>query len=476
MGRPRLGDMLSIAALAIVLDTVIAVFIGLSHPAYLHDDYRLSFNPDATHYVMLGRNFWQHGEYSRMEGPPYTADVLRTPVYPLVAGALDLTTAGIWPLFAFQAACRVALALSVYILGFAIFGRWPSLLAALFVAGDFSLAVLDFEPMSEGLCNVLVTVAVLLWLGEIGRFREVAAKLRRAILIGALLGLAILTRPAMLYLPLVLGCLWLVLAIYGMNIRYFAHGCCLFLTAVLLIAPWVARNYLVFGVAHLTTADAINLVYFAGAGSYAVEHNIKLTKAQEMIQKEHGLVSLVECNNPWTIDRPVDQVDAQMRAATPAVLLKYPSSLVIASLTGIGKALVAHNVGDLAAMAGREWHPPGLNAALSGDWNTFSKALGQNSALLASAFVWEVLFACALAVLGALGSLFGLLSRQWRWPVFCLLLPVLYNLLTIGVVGLDAYGRHRATLTPLIALLAGIALTALFGFLPARSAFRMNAP
>ena len=49
----------------------------------------------------------------------------------------------------------------------------------------------------------------------------------------------------------------------------------------------------------ISTADTINLVYFCGAGAFSVERGVSLEKAQEQIQNEYHLVSLIQSNNHW---------------------------------------------------------------------------------------------------------------------------------------------------------------------------------
>lgn len=455
--HPRLGDLLCVAVLAAGLDAAIAFYVGTHRPAYLRDA-ELFINPDARHYVLLGRNFWDRGAYSRMNRPPYAADVMRTPVYPVVAGGLDKLAGGPWGVYAFQAACRMLLAVAVCGLGCAVFGRATSVLAGVLVAADPALATLDFESMSEPLFNLLASVAILIWLRGVAQPAGGDRPGRRAIVVGGLLGLAALTRPAGMYLPLVLGLFQAVLSVAERNVRSLVWAVGLVVASALCIAPWVARNNAVAGVPRLTTADSINLVYFAGAGAYAVEHQVSLTEAQEMIRQEYGLVSLVESNNFWTVDRPVQQIDAELRAAAPLVLRKYPRSLAVATATGVGKALVAHNVAILAEMAGTDWYPPGLGTALRGDWSAFGATLGQNDGVLVGFFVWELVWAVGLVTFGGVGAAAGLAAAPLRRPMAALVMVAAYYLATVGVVGLDAYMRHRSMLVPLLALFAAVGI------------------
>ena len=63
--------------------------VAIHHHKYLFD-YELNKNPDAVQYVRQGRNTLLHGQFSRSLAPPYVPDMIRTPVYPVFAGALDL--------------------------------------------------------------------------------------------------------------------------------------------------------------------------------------------------------------------------------------------------------------------------------------------------------------------------------------------------------------------------------------------------
>lgn len=94
MTRTQLRDIALILMIAVAPSIFMACDIVLRNPRYLQD-YTLASNPDAIHYVVLGRNFWARGVYSREEQPPFTPDILRTPVYPLVAGGLDLALGGV---------------------------------------------------------------------------------------------------------------------------------------------------------------------------------------------------------------------------------------------------------------------------------------------------------------------------------------------------------------------------------------------
>src|SRR5206468_304184 len=98
---------------------------------------------------------------------------------------------------------------------------------------------------------------------------------------------------------------------------------------------------------------------------------------------------------------------------------------------------------------------------------SFSSRLYHNDPFLVGAFAWETVLAVGVVLLAALGVAAGLRAAGQRWPTAGLLLVMAYYLTTIGVVGLDAYMRHRSMLTPLLALLAARSLGGLFRPQPA---------
>lgn len=86
-------------------------------------------------------------------------------------------------------------------------------------------------------------------------------------------------------------------------------------------------------------------------------------------------------------------------------------------------------------------------------------------------FIWEMLWIVIVSVGAALGLVVGLCSRPARWPVALLLLLASYHVVTIGVVGLDAYSRHRSSLVPFASLFAAVGVVLIGDRLRDRNAF-----
>ncbi len=453
----RWGLALVPAGLCLAINLGILAGIAANRPDYLRT-FRANNNPDAVHYVLLGRNLLLHGHYSRCEGPPYAPDILRTPVYPLFAGVLDLL-GGAGAIYLAQALLQVGSCLLLFALVRRHFGSGAALAASFLLATDLMLAVYNFEAMSEPLFVLLVLAAVYHGLPALASLsRKERPVFLRLALAGVLLGLAILTRPAALYLPVVLaGCL-LVTAWRG---RCPGLGLAATLVFLLGTAPlpglWIARNALVFSVPRLTTVDAANNVYFIGGGAYQLRHGLSLEEAHAWIAREHGLTPYVVTQNPWTTDQSVAAIDAELRAASARVMTRYPVELVESSLLGVAKASVSHNVDVLAALNGREWQAPST-AGLARLRPEALERLEANGPALAAAFGWELVHVLLALGLAAVGAGYCLV-RRWSDPATWALLLVLgYFYLTVAVFGLEAFYRCRVPVLPFLYVFGGVGL------------------
>jgi 4-amino-4-deoxy-L-arabinose transferase-like glycosyltransferase len=439
----------SVFGIALVVQCALLLFVATSSPRYL-EDAGSSPSPDARHYVLLGVNTLTHGEYSRQDQPPYAPDMLRTPVYPLLAGGIYVATARMWPLYVLQFVLNGLTACFVFVATRRMFGGRAAVVAGMLYAADVMLAVLALQAMSEILFLFLSTWALVLWLpGLVIGPDDRGASRSRPVVLGLLLGLAMLTRPAGLYLPVVmasvdLGSGWL------RGKTPFRRPLVMVGIAYLVVLPWMMRNEIRFGLFRLTNADTINLTYFAAAGVYQVKYGIDREEAQARIVEEYGLPPLVAANNPWVLSEPASDLDARQRHAARDILASSPVAAVRASAIGLAKSLVSHNTGDLAAAAALPLPAVALRGILTGR----VPVTGIHPLLLA-AFVWEVFLAGTALILAGVGAAFAVRLRQARPQVLGLLAVGAYALATIAVVGIDAYSRHRAPVIPILCIFAG---------------------
>jgi 4-amino-4-deoxy-L-arabinose transferase-like glycosyltransferase len=436
-------DAAIVVAIALAGNVAVAAMIAGFNPGYLRD-FRSNANPDAIHYVMLGENVWQRGEYSRLEAPPYAPDILRPPVYPLLAGGMNLLAGSIWPLYALQAILQALTAVAVYWFAASTFGRRAGLIAGVLVAADAVMMVENFEAMSEGLYVMLATWGTVLWLAILRPqpARPVGGLAASA---GALLGLATLTRPAGVYLPIALLVASLVVAAIYRSRPLLRWSLIAIAVYAVFVVPWMARNYAVFGIPRMTITDSLTKVYFSGAGAIAEDEGLAREEAQAKIARDYDLETVVVAHNYWRSERSVAEMDAAQRRAYRQIVASHPRGLAISSLKGFAKAMLGHDVSVLAHATGLEWHG--------------ARGLSKNHPLLQIALVYQEAFTLLVLLAAAIGYVLLLRDRAQRGLWLGLSAVLAYYALTILIVGLDAYTRHRLAVTPLMAVLAGVTVT-----------------
>ncbi len=455
--RHKLTDILAIVLLSLGVNFVILLFISTGQTEYLHGD-RTNMSPDARHYILLGENFWLKGEYSRQKNPPYQPDILRTPVYPLLAGLMSLINNSIWPLFILQVLIATITALLVYGMSTWHLGRHIGLIAGLLCASDIMLATLNFQAMSEAIFIFLSTFAIFLWYKI---FRNKQRSLRFVlsnIFVGLVIGLAILTRPAGLYLPIIYGIMEILVLIISRHRGVIIGPVVLVISAYLLVFPWILRNHTLYDISRLTTADTVNLLYFAGAGVYQVKYGIEREEAQAKIASDYNLVPLSRTNNFWLAEVSVATMDAKQRKAARDILTSHPFYLLKSTLAGILKAFISHNTNFLAKFSGNKWINPDLSKFLTGDIKGSIQRLSENHPFLIFIFLWQTLIAIGSLLLGLIGIISIFISRsQWQYAA-CLFAVMTYYMCTIAVVGIDASARHRSMIVPILCIFTSIGI------------------
>jgi 4-amino-4-deoxy-L-arabinose transferase-like glycosyltransferase len=248
---------------------VLAIFISIAFmaqmwgPTLLHpsrsEGYLILLN-DARDYVVLGANLFANGVFSMSEHAPLLPDPLRTPAFPILIGMVWSLVGRSWPVVGVQ----IILLAGTAFLTFAL----ASSLSLSRRAGLFAAALVLLEPHTEYIAAALMSetlytfffVAALFALAAIVRRREQRDSPWLAF--GALLGLAILTRPNAMYFPL-LAFPFLALSVRGSFPRRRFLACSLLSLAALsvVVSPWLFRNFRTFGTAGLSSAGPMNLYY-----------------------------------------------------------------------------------------------------------------------------------------------------------------------------------------------------------------------
>lgn len=193
--------------------------------------------PDSSEYINLATNLLDHQVFSSSLQPPFELNFFRTPGYPFFLAVLKYLNVGTpyWVIFWQELLYAFSLWL-FYHYGQPLFGKsitCAGLLFLLIEPGGFAYPKLI---LSEILFLPFITMALLL----IGHYLK-KRNLRYLVLSGFIMGLGVLVRPALLYLPIII-CLTLVVFNFRCK-KQWLHSGLLLLTVALTISPWLVRNF-----------------------------------------------------------------------------------------------------------------------------------------------------------------------------------------------------------------------------------------
>lgn len=450
-----LKDVVFPVAWAIGANALVFAAIVFKNPAYFYD-FQPQINSDAGNFLLIGRNVILHGRFSKQPFEPFTPDHTRAPVYPVIAGLLTAPFGATWPLYVTQVFFHVATVCWLYVALKRYANVAQAKFAAIFLSVDPIVLLMNFQAMSEPLFLLVHTVCVGYWIRVIF-VKQSELTYKSAVIGGLLLGVCTLVRVSSLYiLPIFLGAAGYF---HRHTTRNLCSKCvaCLF-SFVMLILPWVARNYLMLGYLGFVPAVEAETTYGIGAGAYAIAHGIDTDEAEKRIAEEYNLPTINMYSHPWKYGMSIGDIVERFRLERGQLWLDYWRYLPASAVSAIINAWISHNTNDLARLTGSTFSGPKRGNLRAGAWAAALAQLQQNPFWLNVAFIYYYAFLSCVIALAATGTIVALRSPNLRGIVIVLSLVALYYHASIALIGPEAYWRHRHMLAPLLALAASRAL------------------
>lgn len=267
--------------------TAAILFIGLLQHGRTFVRAPDPINPDSPSYVEPATHLLREGRllardrvaYAVPPGSfpdgPLRADTIRTPVYPAIIAALIATGGSFRLLAALQHLLVLAMAAAAFGLLRSRFGDVSAFAAGVMIA---------VHPAAVDTANVLLTETVASAFVAAAALCFYVAQRRSAVpwavASGLLFGVAALTRPIVLYAPV-------ILAIVLLARRRPRAAAAFFVAAALLPAAWAWRNHRAAGVATVSSIEGENLLLYRAAGALTVAPK-DVPDAVFALQKDFG--------------------------------------------------------------------------------------------------------------------------------------------------------------------------------------------
>ena len=273
---------------------------------------------DSLEYYTASVNLYEQGVFSRMSEEPFLPDRFRTPLYPLIAGAILQIFNSVVAVYLFQFFLSFISAIGVYrIADFLWNSKRIALTASLAFIFNPVIFLLVGNFMSETLFLFLLIFGVYCFLLHLksGSVPPFAISM-------ALFSLSALTRPVALYFVFI-AFAYSILAHF--NLRKLVINSAVFAAIFLIILfPWFLRNKIVFGDWHFTSADLINTYYMHLGQLYGWQNNLELHEAINVLKKFCVPSGVSEDFHGWCVSPQLRELYLPILSQiNPSVIFKY---------------------------------------------------------------------------------------------------------------------------------------------------------
>jgi hypothetical protein len=435
---------------------------------------------DAWGYHRLALNLDMGNGFSLRREAPFVPDSIRTPLYPaflwLIRQLLGPAPRLAALIQAMIDGCTTAL---TWWLATRLGGRRAGRIAALFYALNSTQIRYTNELLTETLLSLLlalstcVLVKYVLAVSASSRGETCTAHLPKTKLVVAALlcGLAILCKPNVLFLPLI-WLLALVLVHWQCWQRALADTALMIASIAVVLTPWIARNYLVFGRSFLSTAFEGNISRVsAPATLLAVSGQYANPWSEEWEARFGEIVTVAaeryDWSKPWE-SLSAGELDAhnrQVYVVAQEILRQHPIAWLSSHAQGMGRYLEPQTYRVCyAQFAGRGWPPDILEDAAVHVIREISAGHWAKAGEIVATERWAKLDTAQRVIWWGtfVGQFLGLrlmLRGTWRLlrhhPSLALTL-LLTTAYVLWVPGPIAYERFRVPVTSLIMALIGM--------------------
>jgi hypothetical protein len=429
---------------AIAGAAVLIRFIPLFHSRMDFAFYLL----DSHEFIQLNNGLIHGCGFARLiNGACEPPELLRTPGYPVFLSVMPNLRA----LLAMQGLMAGAICFLIGSLMTQFWNFRAAIFSEAMVALDIASIVLADQIMSEEMFTLLLFLSVVTPLLLVSAPDRLTSRYLVATGCGLAAGLAILTRPIGIVLPLLLPIPFLFIRALDFR-RRLAMAVVAFVLPTLAIVGWSARNYRVAGYFGLSTVPAINLYYYRAGAVIAHHDGISLTDAQDLLSRKR----LVSYHQIYEARSQSSAIEKQLDVAAKNVLLTYPFQTLEVTMEGTLYNAIAPMRSELSAwllIGSRESGLNSLNMTVGASRTLLRKLL--SSPMIAFLAGIQLLTTLVLWV-GLIVALWRSLRASYEYRVWCTYLAVIVVMFVGLAGGGEASQRFRVPVVPLLAIVAGL--------------------
>ena len=399
---------------------------------------------DGKGYDNLANNILNGNGYSRKIRPPFEADMKRTPMYPFFlsiiyrfAGAKNYNAVYYCQIILGALACVVT-----YLVGRLLFKEDIAFIAALLLSIDLMAITYTFTIMTETIFLFLWLLSCYFLIKFLLAKKETISNPAAA---GFFLGIATLCRPVTYYFPVMvfgLTIIWWIRKIR--STQSCIKGFCFFVTTFLLVVfPWIWRNYQTFQKPSLT--DISTEVFLL---NHAASVEVFLTGDSHDEVKNRYRAKLLNQEYP----SKKEELEACRKYALE-VIQSHPLVYVKSQLYGCFKMLfIGHHAYFFSNFLDRRWIAPGISTKEGGVLEKLQKFYNSNHWAPVLIFFMESIYTLITGLLVFI-ALF-LLYKERNISTLLLLFTLFFYFVPISSGGVGTSNRVILPLKPYILMAA----------------------
>lgn len=296
--------------------------------------------PDSPMYLDLAKNLLENHVFSMSSAKPFEPHIFRTPGYPIFLAVLQfLGLKNPYAIVLIQELIYTATIFGFYFFSKGLFDRN-------IIRGGVVFLLLDPGGLAYPkllLSEVLFLPAVVLSVLLIGQYLK-HNKSDYLIVAGLIMGLGALVRPGMQYLPLILA---MTLIIFNFRkLQIWLHAGALILSFIIVVSPWLIRNYHYFNKVFMSGIQAYTLSNYHVPMVWELFKGMPQAESQVVIQ---GKVKTENQNLEKALGRPLSTVENFQLQQKVAVneLVKMPFAYGVAWIYGMLKTMNGPNIIEL---------------------------------------------------------------------------------------------------------------------------------
>jgi len=314
--------------------------------------------PDSPMYLELANNLLKHQVFSMSTTEPFLPHVFRTPGYPFVLAILKFFGVGNpYAVVVVQELIYAATIAGFYFLSQGLFDKN-------IIRGGLVFLLLEPGGLAYPkilLSEILFLPALVFGILLIGQYLR-KNRICYLAIAGFIMGLGALTRPGMMYLPIILA--MVLIAFDFRQKKTWLHAITLIITFAVVISPWMLRNQHYFNKLMLSGIQGYTLANYHVPMVWELFKRLPQAESQAIIQ---GKVDIEKQKLEKNLGKPASTADVfhlQQKVAVKE-LSKMPGAYGAAWLYGMLKTMVGPNIIELYDILGVNPDRPRLFQVIS---------------------------------------------------------------------------------------------------------------